>query len=215
MIQECCIVPIKGSTLFLQFPSETARRILHPSNVTETSGTDNLTILPEDPELGLEAEMELLIYFEWKQQFMQQPARVEALLEGENGTVATLKTVGEPVSAESRQCYRVSTVMSDLTVTFGQESNCLLRDVSVTGFAVTATAEYQIGQVVDVELIFEGKRFQGKASIQSISPTPDGLIRYGTNCVKAGNTAGSISKGVQLISMAVQRQQLNRLSGGA
>lgn len=64
---------------------------------------------------------------------MQQPVRVEMLLEGEKGTVATLKTICEPVSAESRQCYRVSTVMNDLAVTFGGESNSPLRDVSVPG----------------------------------------------------------------------------------
>jgi len=208
-------MPVKGSMVFLPFPSETARRILHPATVTGASGADNLTVLPDDPELGLEVGLEFLIYFERKHEFMQQPARIEALLEGEGGTVATLTTFGEPVSAESRQCYRVSTVMTDLTATFGDEKDCPLRDVSVTGFAVSASTKYDIGQVIDIELRFEGKRYNGKASIQSVCQTPDGLYRYGTNCVKAGNTKESISKGVQQISMAVQRQQLNRLAGGA
>ncbi len=207
-------MPIKGSTIFIRFPNESKNRILHPVTVTETGGSDNLTVLPENPELALEVDQELLIYFEQRRQFMQQPAKVEALLEGEAGTVATLKTFGEAVSAESRQCYRVSTVISKLTVTFDGVS-CPLRDVSVTGFAVISSNRYKVGQILDADLRFEGKKYIGKASVQSVAELPEGQVRYGANCVKAPASPTSLSKGVQQISMSVQRQQLNRLSGGA
>lgn len=52
---------VKGATIFLHFPHETARRILHPSMVAAASQADTLTIVPENPELGLEAGLELLI----------------------------------------------------------------------------------------------------------------------------------------------------------
>ncbi len=208
-------MPAKGSTVFLRFPNESKNRILHPTTVTETGGSDNLTVLPDNPELTLEVGQELLIYFEQRRQFMQQPAQVEALLEGETGPVATLKTVGEAVSAESRQCYRVSTVLSDLTATFDGVEGCSLRDVSVTGFAVISANRYKNGQVLDAELRFEGKRYTGKASVQSVTQLPEGLVRYGVNCVKASASPTSLIKGVQQISMSVQRQQLNRLAGGA
>lgn len=208
-------MPAKGSTLFIRFANESSNRLLHPTTVTDTAGSDNYTVKPENPELSLQAEQEILVYFEKKRQFMQQPATVEALMEGEEGTVAVLKTLGEPVSAESRQCYRVSTVLSDLTATFDGVDGCSLRDVSVTGFAVLSKKQYKTGQVLDAELRFEGKRYTGKTSIQSVTEVPDGVYRYGVNCVKATASAQALSKGVQQISMSVQRQQLNRLSGGA
>lgn len=208
-------MPIKGSTVFLRFPGETQRRILHTTTVTQTMGSDNLTVTPEDQTLKLEAGQELLIYFEHRRQFMQQPARVEALLEGEAGPVFAIQTLGEPMSAESRQCYRVSTAISDLTASFGGEDGCPLRDVSVTGFAVIASGRYKTGEVVDAELSFEGRRYTGKVSIQGVCEATDGRYRYGVNCVKMMESAQSLSKGLQQISMSVQRQQLNRLAGGA
>jgi len=208
-------MPTIDETIFVRFQNESKNRILHPVKITETAGSDNLTVKPEDPELPLEAELEFLLYFEKQRKFMQQPARVEALLEGEQGVVAVLKTVGEPVSAESRQCYRVSTVLSKLTATFGGVDDCSLRDVSVTGFSVLAKKQYKNGQVIDAELRFEGKKYIGKTSIQSVTPMEDGLVRYGVNCVKAAASPTALDKGVQKISMATQRQQLNRLSGGA
>lgn len=208
-------MPIKDETIFVRFQNESTNRILHPVDVVQVGGPDNLTVKPENPELPLEAEQELLIYFEKQRKFMQQPAKVEAILDSEEGVVAAMKTIGEPVSAESRQCYRVSTVLSKLTATFDGVDGCSLRDVSVTGFSVLSKKQYKNGQVIDAEIRFEGKRYTGKTSVQSVTPLEDGVIRYGVNCVKAAASPTELSKGIQQISMSVQRQQLNRLSGGA
>ena len=208
-------MPAKGSSIFLQFPNEAKRRILHPTRVTDLAGPDNYTLLPENQEMAFQIGQELLIYYEKRRQFMQQPARIEALLEGEKGNVVVIQSIGEPVSAESRQCYRVSTVLSGLSVTFDGVENCSLRDVSVTGFAVISPGSYKTGQVLIAELVHEGRKFTGRVSIQSVTKANDGKTRYGVNCVKAVSSPTSLSKGVQQISMAVQRQQLSRLSGGA
>lgn len=208
-------MPAIGLTVFVRFPGATKRRVLYPSTITQLSGADIFTIQPADAGIPYEVGQELLIYFEQRRQFVQQPARVEALLDSEPGRFVVLKTTGEPVSAESRQCYRISTVLSDLTVTFDGEEGCSLRDVSVTGFAVVSPKQYKTGQVLDVELLFEGKRYTGQACIQSMTQMPDGQTRYGVNCVKAAASPLSLSKGVQQVSMSVQRQQLSRLAGGA
>lgn len=208
-------MPVIGLIVFTRFPGETRRRVLHASTVTQLSGTDSFTVLPDDSGLGYEVGQELLIYFERRRQFVQQPAKVEALLDSEKGGVVVLRTTGEPVSAESRQCYRVSTILSDLSVTFDGVEGCSLRDVCVTGFAVASPRHYTTGQVLDVGLLFEGTGYTGQASIQSITPMPDGQVRYGVNCVKDKASASSLSKGVQQVSMSVQRRQLSRLAGGA
>lgn len=208
-------MPAIGLTVFTRFPGETKRRVLYASTVTQLSGPDSMTLQPEDTGLNYEVGQELLIYFERRRQFVQQPARVEALLDSEAGRFVVLKTIGEPVSAESRQCYRVSTIFSDLTITFDGVEGCSLRDVCVTGFAVISPKQYKTGQVLDVQLVFEGKRYSGQGCIQSMTQMPDGQTRYGVNCVKSAPTPQSLSKGVQQISMSVQRQQLSRLAGGA
>ncbi len=208
-------MPAIGLTIYAQLPGTSSKRLLHPCTVTQVSGSDTLTVLPDDQDLEFTVEQEFLIYFEKQRQFMQQPAKVEALLEIDTGTVVALKTIGDMVSAESRQCYRVSTALSDLYTTFDGEKSCSLRDVSVTGFAVTSPKRHKIGQVIDAELRFEGQHYVGQTSIQSVCPTPDGKTRYGVNCVKAAAGPKTLIKGVQSISMAVQRQQLSRLAGGA
>lgn len=204
-----------GLTVFVRSPGETRRRVLYPSAVTQISSDDSFTIQPEEPGLTYGIGQELLIYFEQRRHFVQQPATVEALLDSETGRFVVLKTTGEPVSAESRQCYRVSTILSDITVTFDGVEGCSLRDVCVTGFAVVSPRQYKIGQVLGVDLLFEGTRYTGQASIQSMTQMPDGQARYGVNCVKAPASPRSLSKGVQQVSMSVQRRQLSRLAGGA
>lgn len=210
-------MPIVGHTVFMNVPGESSRRILHPTTVTQINGADGYTVLPEDQSLSIEVDHEYLLFYERRRRFMQQPAKVEALMESESGTVVALKTIGEPIDAESRQCYRVCTIFSDLYAAFDGEDNCSLRDVSVTGFAVTSSRDnrLEVGRVVDARLQHEGKVYSGKASVQSIARTPDGLTRYGVNCVKDGNGPATLTRGVQQISMAIQRQQLSRLAGGA
>ena len=208
-------MPAIGDTVFVNFPGNNNKRILHPCTVTQLSGNDSLTIQPENQELAFEVEQQFLLFFEKQRQFVQQPAKIEAQLEIESGTVLAVKTTGDPINAESRQCYRVNTLFSNLFATFDGEENCSLRDVSVTGFAVISSKQLDVGQVVDAELEFEGKRYTGQASIQSVCEQPDGTTRYGVNCVKQANGPTILNKGVQQISMAIQRQQLNRLAGGA
>ena len=116
--------------LFLCIPTESPERVLRPAKIVSIEN-DMFAVEPEEPELALEAGQEILIYYEIKQTFMQQPARIDALLDTEHNPTVGLVTTGEPVSAESRQCYRVSTVMSDLVA--GIESqDCPLLDVSIS-----------------------------------------------------------------------------------
>ena len=75
--------------------------------------------------------------------------------------------------------------------------------------------QYKTGQILNVELVFEGKRYTGQGSIQSMTQMPDGQTRYGVNCVKSTASPQSLPKGVQQVSMSVQRRQLSRLAGGA
>ena len=101
----------------------------------------------EDQELHPEPGLEVLIYSHIEGKFMKQAARIDAVLASVKRDIR-FELTGEPVSAESRDCYRVSTVLTDLTAKLGTEEGCPLLDVSATGFGVAATGRYHIREVV-------------------------------------------------------------------
>lgn len=121
-------------------------------------------------------------------------------------------TVGEPVSAESRQCYRVSMAVSGLVVQV-EGVPCQLVDASATGFAVSCSKEPSVGQTVPVSISFEGKSYVGSATVQGAFALPSGKFRVGMHIVKGG-AQGSLSIGLQKITSAVQRAQLRRRAAG-
>ena len=88
----------KGTELFFQFPSETARRILHPLEVMELED-GAITARFLEPDLTPEPEQDVLLYFEMGREFMQQSARVAAVLETEPTAIFAFQTTGDPVSA--------------------------------------------------------------------------------------------------------------------
>ena len=155
-------------------------------------------------------EQELLVYFEERRKFMQQSVRVTAVRPEEEFTVVAFEFLGEPVSAENRECFRVSAVMSDLSAMVGETTGCPVLDVSATGFAVSTTTVYEIGDVVSVVLDFAGEQLAGTASVESISRLEKGQIRYGMNCKPEGD---SLQEFVNGVCLTIQREQLRRLAG--
>lgn len=197
---------------FFQVPNESNERVLHAGTVvSHDDGT--FTMQMEEVGAPLEPGTSVLVYCEVDGRFMQQAARIEALNVGEDETMGPLVgfvTTGNPVSAESRECYRTSTVMTDLTATVGDESSCQLVDVSATGFAVIAAAPYGVGSQVDVTIRYEGKVYAGRASVQSIKDFGPDKVRYGLHCLECRAQTGELTRGLKQISMNVQREQLRR-----
>jgi len=197
--------------VFICIPDVSTQRILHKTHVVAAG--DVITLQLDEPtSCDLEASQDVLIYFTDKREFMQQPARVEALdTEAEPAPMLNVSTQGEPVSAESRQCYRVSTVLMDLEVEVDSE-NCPLLDISLTGFSFRTAKQYGTGQKLNVRLIHEGRDYVGEATVQSIDELGDD-IRYGCYCVE--KAAGNLMKGLQQKSLAAQREQLKRMAGAS
>jgi len=124
--------------------------------------------------------------------------------------IVGIRPIGDPVSAEGRQCYRVSTLIANLTATLGKKENCQLADVSTTGFSIISSESFSIGNQVPVELRYEQERFPGIGCIQSIKEIGPNRYRYGMHCVESKKTGSDLTRGLQHISMAVQRIQLKR-----
>ena len=155
-----------GQQVFLRLPHETRSRILHPARVLEAAN-GRLTVQFEELEVGAEPGAELVLHFERGREFLQQAARVQAALaEGtEHGAAPAatasiaIELLGTPASAESRSCFRVSTVLADIVATLGAEHGCPLQDVSSTGFAVVARTAFAVGNTVDVTLEFDENEY--------------------------------------------------------
>ncbi|MHC4129009.1 MAG: PilZ domain-containing protein [Planctomycetota bacterium] len=197
--------------VFLNFPDESQRRILHPATVKE-SAEDSYTAELEESDLVLEAGQDFFVYYNDRRRFVKQAARLDAVMRTHPTLVVGFQTTGEPLSAESREWFRVSTVMANLTAAIGDEAECRLLDVSTMGFAVEATRRYEIGQVVSVTLRYEGGEYSGQARIQSVRQLDESRIRYGLHAIDDRTSGGDLRKGQQHISAAIEREQLRRLS---
>jgi hypothetical protein len=206
--------------LFFRLPADSEKRVLRPATVTSIEH-DVYTAELEEHDLPVEAGQDLLIYHEIRRTFVQQPAHIEAVIapvtdedpEARPHTLVAFRTTGQPVSADSRECYRVSTVMADMVAQVGDEPDCPLLDVSATGFSVLSGQSFDVGSMVDVSLWHEGVRFTGRACVQSLREMSKGRIRYGFHCAQERSGNSVLAKGLQQISLAVQRQHLRRLAG--
>lgn len=158
------------------------------------------------------------MYFSGKTEFLQQVGCIKEIIEAEEGSdegpLFVIAPVGDPISAESRQTYRVSTISANLEARVGEEENLQVQDLSSTGFAVLAGDDYQLGQTVEVGIAHDDQQCHGRASVQSVRPMGPRRIRYGLRAIEDDPHTGEFLQVLQQISLAVQREQLQR-SGGA
>ncbi len=200
-----------GTGCFVQVPDESSQRALHSAVVQGFANNTYTAELQEDAAL-LETGQDIFVYYESSGEFTRQSARIDVIADTPSGGTFSFQFTGDAVSAESRQCYRVSTVMAAVTATFGGEENCPVVDVSPTGFAVIATEQYKASDIVEATIRFEGETFSGRGRIESVQELSAGRIRCGLHCLDGKSTDETLSKGLQQISAAVQRQHLRRLS---
>ncbi len=197
--------------LFVQISGESDRRILHPAKVVGV--TDGVfTAEPEETDLELCDGQEVLVYYNVRRDFVKQAARVSGELQTEPRVMFSFETLGDTISADGRECYRVSTVISDLTAELGTETECKLLDISTTGFAVESTQSFNVAGIVDAAISHDGERFAGPVCIQSVRELRRGGIRYGVSCAEDRSSQSNLLEGVRRVSTAVQREQLQRLA---
>ena len=195
---------------YFQILDESEERILYPATVQEwnanryTAGLQNNDPAPEPGQ-------DVLIYYEIEREFMKQRARIELVSKTEFTAAIRFELRGDPVSAERRQCYRVSTVLAEVSATLGTEENCPVHDISATGFAVVASNHYRPGIVVNATVHYVGITSIGKGRIESVKELQSGLRRFGVHCISDKETGGTLQTGLQRIYASVQRCHLRRL----
>ena len=194
-----------GSDFFVEFPGATNQKTLHPGSVAGMQ--EGSVLFKPSGSLAMEPGQDLRIYFERDREFMQQPATVEALLDDDDMIVA-IGPLGEAVSAESRQFYRVSTVFADLSIKIGDE-RCPLTDISSLGFSILSRRHRSEGEMLIARFEHNGVVFEGKAQVQSVTNLGN-THRYGMLCASDKSHGATLQNGLQQVSMTVQRAQLRR-----
>jgi hypothetical protein len=135
--------------IFLNLPDGSQQHILHPARIKK-AGERGYTAELEEPDPFLRPGLDLFVLYYLKDRFVKQPARLDSVMQTGPTPLVSFQTTGEPMSAETRESFRVSTVMANLTAAVGAETECPLLDISTTGFAVEATQRYELGHVVSV-----------------------------------------------------------------
>ncbi len=190
---------------------------LYPGKVFATTDKGYNAVF-EGGAFSLEGGAEVLVFYEINDRPMQQPVRVLSVLEeklDDDGTRLTLEfeTTGDPVSADTRECYRVSCYSADVKVQLGEDPEmCEVLDVSATGFAILSDAVYAVGQTLQATLYYNGTPVQGTAVLQSYRAS-DKKNRYGLRAVDDVRPRATLKKDLTRINLEIQREQAARLSG--
>ncbi|MEO0601943.1 MAG: PilZ domain-containing protein [Myxococcota bacterium] len=201
------------SIVYVQLPDVTPRRVLHPCTIEDREGV-NWTLETTEVLGSLRIDSTVLVYFDDRQTFMQQPARVRGVetIEDGEGVVLTLERLGEPVDAEQRQVYRVSCVTVPISAKMNTEPGCKIVDISATGFGVHCASHFHIGETVTATVDWDGEAFTGPVAVVSVRQISDTHQRYGVRSIDTGNRPGvTLKKSLTRISLAVQREQMRRI----
>ena len=196
--------------VFLRTPE---RAKLHAGKVSAISAK-GFTISFEVQSFQLEEGSEVITYYEINRRFMQQPARVLSLVQTEEGGLSMeLETTGDPISAENRECYRVSCYATGIKAQLGDDLEmCEVLDMSATGFAVFSTAQYQVGQTMQATLYHDGDSILGTVVVQSAREYGK-KMRYGLRAIDDERKKATLKSALSRVNLAVQRAQAARLSG--
>lgn len=203
-----------GNDVLFQEPTVSTRRLRR--SVVVAAGENSISARFVGEPFAFAVDQDVLMYFTGKREFMQQIGKIleiEAPAVKE-GPVFVIEPVGDPISAEARRHYRVSTISAGIEARMAEEGSLQVQDLSATGFAVLADQQYAIGQVVEVSIRHGEEACHGLVAVQSFSELESGRLRYGLRAIEKDPHAKDFVATLQRISLAVQREQLQR-SGAA
>ena len=197
--------------VFFRLPKEDAgkKRILRPATILSVSENECKLQLEHAAEIA--DSTDAFLHFEERRKFLQQAVLVVSV-DPEQPSVLTLQFQGTPVSAESRQAFRVSCLGASIKASVGEETDCDVVDLSVTGFAFYARSQYEVGRRLRVSLMYDGREYKGYATVQSTRAMNPKLFRYGAHCTDGAGD--NLAKSLAAVSLAVQSEQLRRLANG-
>ncbi len=203
-----------GSRVFLRFDSPSRGRLLQPGIVREI-WDGRWTLAFETRHHAVETGEEKLVYYDQASVFVQQPVLVEAQSSEGPPFVLTLKSIGDTVSAGTREEYRVSTSGTGLTATLEDEDGCLIQNVSLSGLAVISTRKYHVGRCLEIAIRYGDEEYLGPVEIRCVNALDGGKTRYGLLGVFDTAEGRNLQNGLTRMTLEIQQQRLKRISGSS
>jgi hypothetical protein len=203
----------EGSSVYLERDDPSGGRVLRPGTIAAIA-QDRCTIGFENSELSIKIGDGCLIYYHEFQEFVQRRVRVEE--QSETGPVLRvgMKFIGDAVSADTRQEYRVSAINAGLTATLDSEEGCTIQEISMSGLGLVSDRKYSIGQILNVTLRFEVEDYSGQMVIEWVRQLDDDRAQYGLRGFFDAKGGDMLRIGLMRFTRAVHRQNLQRVSGG-
>ena len=204
----------EGSPVYLGLDDPSGGRVLHPGIIAEIV-QDRCTIEFENSELPIKTGDGYLIYYHEFQEFAQR--RVEVEEQSETGPLSrvVMKFIGDAISADTRQEYRVSAINAGLTVTLDTEEGCTIQEISMSGLGLVSDRKYSIGQILNVTLHSEDECFGGRAVVEWTRQLDGDRTQYGLRGLFDAKGSDTLRIGLMRFTRAVHRQNLQRVSGAA
>jgi hypothetical protein len=164
---------------------------------------------------AVETGEEKLIYYTQSRAFFQQPVRVEAQSSGGPPFVLTLKSIGEAVSAGTREEDRVSTLGTGLTATLEDEVGCLVQDVSLSGLAAVSSRKYPVGRCLEIALRYGDAEYVGQVEVQCVHSIDGEKTRYGLLGVFDTAEGKKLQNGLTRMTLEIQQHRLKIISSSS
>jgi hypothetical protein len=202
-----------GMTIHLWVPAVHKSRVLIRGCIDEVGDGGTTVVARFEEQVSPEVNSDVQLYVEFRGKFFQQGARVVEILDAGEQPQLKFTRVGDPVSAESRGSYRVSTAAAQIKAKIAKRAGAFsVVDVSPEGFAIILNDAPLCGSMLEVNWDFEGVKVEGSARVQTIKPLPNGTFRVG---LLAADKQSPMRRSLERLSIALQRAQLRRLSGAA
>ena len=204
----------KGSSIYLGLDDPSGRRVLH-AGIIAAMAQDRWTIEFENSELPIKTGDEYRIYYHEFQEFVQRRVQVEEHSETGPLSRVVMKLIGDVISADTRQEYRVSAINAGLTVTLDTEEGCTIQEISMSGLGLVSDRKYSIGQILNVTLHSEDEAFGGRAVVEWIRQLDGNRTQCGLRGVFDAKGIDTLRIGLMRFTRAVHRKNLQRVSGAA
>jgi|KBSSwiStaDraftv2_1062776.scaffolds.fasta_scaffold508811_2 hypothetical protein len=204
-------MPKQDDKIFLRIPKQDTakKRVLRPCVVLAVED-DVFLLRLEEAGSAIEMTTDVALHFEERRKFWQQSGRV-VRRDAREPLVVGVQLLGAAVSAEARQCFRVSCLGANIRATIDDEEGCEVVDLSATGFAFYGRRDYELGSQVRVALTYNSRGYTGHAAIQSARRMTPKTTRYGVHCTDT--IQDTLAKSLAAINLSVQGEQQRRMAG--
>jgi hypothetical protein len=204
----------EGIPVYLGLDGPSDGRVLHPGIIAAIA-QDRCTIEFKNSELSIKTGDRYLIYYNEFQEFVRREVKVEEQSETGSLSRVVMRIIGDSISADTRQEYRVSAIDAGLTVTLDAEESCTVQEISTSGLGLVSDQEYSIGQILNVTLHFEGEDPSGQMVIEWIRQLDGDRTQYGLRGLFDAKGSDTLRVGLMRFTRAVHRQKLQNISGAA